>query len=139
MSLEGARELERKLRALGDAARGKVLRSGVRAAIKPAEKAARIRIPASGDAHRTYKGRLVAPGFARRSIRVVTKLSKDGEKASAALGVRKEAFYAVQFVERGTSRQGANPWLRESFASTQASQQSALLEQLSRGISKATR
>lgn len=117
VTFTGFDDLSAKLAALSsDEQVGKVLRSTVRSAMKQVKKRAEARIPQGIDAHRTYKGRLVAPGFARRSLRVIAKLDKSKHKASAVLGVRAEAFYAVQFVELGTSKQPARPWLRPAFA-----------------------
>ena len=139
VALEGVAELTRKLDALGKLEDGKALRAAVRAGIKPAEKKAKALIPVGIDAHKTYKGRLVAPGFARRSIRSITKLDRSKQKASAALGVRQEAFYAVQFVEIGTARQAAQPWLRPAFDSTLSQQQQAMADSLRKSIEKAAK
>jgi predicted transcriptional regulator len=89
-------------------------------------------------AHRTYKGRLVAPGFSSRNTRIVTKADPSGTIVSAALGVRKEAFYAVQFIERelGRSKHTAQPSLRAAMASTQNEQQAALAAKLRERIDK---
>lgn len=63
--------------------------------------------------HRTYKGRLVSRGFASRSLRVLARVyTAGGEfRARAILGVKAEAFYVVQFFEKGTSRIPRQPWL----------------------------
>lgn len=128
--LEGTRELELKLRELGAAFAAPIMRSALRAGLKPALQRAQQTIPIGTQAHRTYKGRLVTPGFAKRSLRIVTKVSPDKRTFSAALGVRREAFYAPFFVELGTSRMAARPWLRPAFRSTQAQQQQALADRL---------
>lgn len=137
MGLEGVAGLMMQLEELGKLEDGKALRAAVRAGIKPATNRAKAMIPQGIDAHRTYKGRLVSPGFAKRSIRAVTSVSKDKQKASAALGVRSEAFYAVQFVELGTSKMAARPWLRPAFSSTVQQQQEAMAESLRKSILKA--
>lgn len=139
MALEGVAELTRQLEALGKLDDGKVLRNAARAAMKPAQERAKALIPEGVDAHRTYKGRLVAPGFAKRSIRTKVSLSKDKQKATAKLGVLSEAFYAVQFVELGTSQQSAQPWLRPAFESTQAQQIDAIAVSLQKSIDKAAK
>jgi hypothetical protein len=137
-ALEGTRELEQKLRALGSAFAVPIMRSALRFGIRPAFKRAQQTIPVGKVAHRTYKGRLVAPGFAKRSLRVVTRVSKDKRTFSAALGVRKEAFYAVQFIERemGNSKQSASPWLRPAFRMTGPQQLQALADRLRDRINK---
>jgi HK97 gp10 family phage protein len=135
--LEGVGELSKQLDALGKLDDGKAIRAAVRAGMKPAFKAAQQNIPVGTVAHRTYKGRLVGPGFAKRSLVIVTTLSKDGQKASAILGVKAEAFYAIQFVEMGTSQMAAQPWLRPAFYSTREEQESALALALQKAVLKA--
>lgn len=137
--LEGVAELTAKLSQLGKKVQGKALRIAVREAMKPALKRAEALIPVGKVAHKTYRGRLVAPGFAKRNIRIRTRLSRDKEKATAILGVNREAFYAVQFVELGTSKMAAQPWLRPAFESTRSQQQSALAAALKKQIDKAAR
>jgi HK97 gp10 family phage protein len=140
MSVEGVAELTRQLQALGKLEDGKAIRASVRAAMKPALDRARQLIPKGTDKlHRTYKGRLVAPGFASRSVRMITTVSRDKQQAAAVLGVRREAFYAVQFVELGTSKQPARPWLRPAFKSTRDQQLAAMQKSLQGSINRARR
>lgn len=137
--LEGVGELTRQLQNLGSLDDGKALRTAVRAGMKPAYDKAKQLIPIGEVAHRTYKGRLVAPGFAQRSLKVVATLSKDRQKASAILGVSAEAFYAIQFVELGTSKMAAQPWFRPAFYGTREEQQSALADSLRKAVEKAVK
>lgn len=139
MDLIGFRELDHKLAELGRAATGRELRAGVKAAAEVVVERAKQLIPVGVDSHRTYKGRMVRPGFARRSVRSLTKVDKSGQQATAAIGVRKEAFYAVQFVEVGTRFQSAQPWLRPAMQATQSEQVSALSNRVRKGIEKAAR
>lgn len=139
MALEGVAELTKQLDALGKLEDGKAIRRGVAAGGRVVVARAKALIPKGVDAHRTYKGRLVAPGFASRSIRSVTTLSKDKQKATAKVGVRAEAFYAVNFVELGTSKMQKQPWLRPAFQSTIDAQQKALADSLLKTIMKATK
>lgn len=134
--LIGVAEASKKLTAMGAAFSVPILRSAVRAGIQPAKKYAEQTIPVGKEAHRTYKGRLVAPGFSKRSIRVVTKASQDKRVVSAALGVRREAFYAVLFTEIGTSKIPARPWLRPAMKNTQSEQEAAMAAKLLDRINK---
>lgn len=140
-ALEGAAELTKKLRELGRLEDGKALRAGGRAAGRVVVTKAQGLIPVNkvNKLHRTYKGRLVGPGFAKRSIRYITVLSRDKQKVSVSIGVRKEAHYAVDFVEKGTSEMQAQPWLRPAFAATLDAQQKALAEHLKKVIEKIAR
>jgi HK97 gp10 family phage protein len=121
------------------AVQGRSLRLAVRSAIQPALERARTLMPVGVDAHRTYKGRLVQPGFARRSIRAVVSVSRDKKTASAILGVKAEAFYAAQFVELGTSKTPAKPWLRPAFRATQRQQEATVAASLRNSIEDAAR
>lgn len=132
--LIGVSELSAQLEDLKKGLDVKVMRSAVRAGIQPAFDKALRTIPVGQDLHRTYRGRLVAPGFSKRSLRIVTKVSEGGTKISAALGVRREAFYAVLFTELGTSKYPARPWLRPAMRTTQGLQQAALAAKLKQKI-----
>lgn len=141
MALEGVEQLTRQLQALGKLEDGHAIRLAVGAGIKAAKERAIALIPVStiNALHKVYTGRLVAPGFAQRSIRAITVLSTDKQAARALLGVRKEAFYAVQFVERGTARMKAEPWLVPAFSQTQDAQLTAVAAALKRAVDKAAK
>src|ERR1041384_414198 len=119
-------KLYKQLQALGRNAQGRALRAAVRAGITPAIERARQLIPVGIDKHITEAGREVRPGFARKSIRGIIKVSRDKSVAIGVIGVRKTARYAVQFVELGTSRMAAQPWLRPAFRETRRQQEQAL-------------
>jgi HK97 gp10 family phage protein len=117
--LEGVRETYAQIRALGEVQETRVLRSAVREAGKPILREMVSRAPVGALMHRTYKGRFVAPGFLRRSLRmVVTRIKKTGSIA-AIFGARKEAFYGPQFVERGTVKQRAQEFMVAAIESQQ--------------------
>lgn len=138
--MKGADKLAAQFRALREGVRGPVLRAAVKAGMKPALERATVnaaQLSQHHELHRTYKGRLVAPGFTSRSLRVITTISGDKLAAEAKLGVRKEAFYAVQFIERGWSRGAAHPWLVPAFQGTLGAQLEAMQAKLAEGIAKA--
>ena len=128
MPIQGFKKLSRQLSALGSAAGGRALRNAANRSMLPALKAARAAAPVASppyiyDGHapvdpyprKTYKGRLVTPGFASRSVVRRGFISRDKKTATIIIGVRPEAFYAISFVEFGNSRQAARPWLEPSF------------------------
>jgi HK97 gp10 family phage protein len=135
-ALIGASDLLKKLDALGALDNGNIIKGTVRAGMQPAKQAAITKIPVGTRLHRTYKGRLVAPGFAKRSIRVVVTSKTDSGNIAALLSVRAEAYYAVQFVERGTSKMKAQPWLRSAFFNTQNDQKAAMVAYLNKRLIK---
>lgn len=139
--LEGVAALSRQLSGLGAAFSVPILRAAVRAGIKPAQQRWVQTIWKGNTAHRTYKGRLVAPGFGSRNTRIVTKAEAGGTRVSAALGVRREAFYHVQFIERelGNSKHVAQPSLRAAMAATKDLQQALTIAKLRERIEKLVR
>ena len=139
MGLQGFKELDRQLAALAAVPRGKVLRSAVRAGMKPAADKWKDTIVVGQRPHRTYKGRLVGPGFAKRNIRIITTVSRDKNKAAAIMGARKEAFYEPQFIERGFRGIPGRPSQKAALESTQQAQIDALAAKLKAGILKAAR
>jgi HK97 gp10 family phage protein len=117
---EGIAELEKKLRELGDPKQqANTLRAAVRGPMREVMAQARVNIsqvsPGDRGLHKTYRGRLVSRGFAARNIKMITKMSRDKQSASAILGVKTEAYYALQFHELGTSKLRARPWLVPAF------------------------
>lgn len=137
----GIKELLRKFDQLKTAGKEKVLRASVRGAANVVAKEAKQRIPVGSIAHRTYRKNLVSPGFARRSIKVQTYVNRRTGAVGAVVGVRAQAFYAVQFVEleRGKSKQRGRPWLRPAFDATTEKQISEFNRAFLRVINKVAR
>ena len=130
--LEGVGELTAKLRELSDPkATAQTLRASVREPMKrvmiKAKQNLLIISPGNISArakkgtltHKTYQGNVVEAGFAQKSVRMITKVSKDKQQAEAILGVRKEAYYALQFFELGSSKTPQQPWLQPAFRSSE--------------------
>lgn len=113
--LVGVKELTQKINAMGTVFAAKNLRGVSKDALEVAEHVARANIPRGTEPHKTYKGRLVSPGFALATLHIETFINKATGTAVAVLGVAREAFYAVLFVELGTSKMPAQPWLRPAF------------------------
>jgi HK97 gp10 family phage protein len=138
-ALQGVAELIAKLRDVKSLDDGKALRAAVRAGMRPALLAARANIPISAKPYKlakTYGGGAVQPGYAQKAIRFITTVSQDKQQASAIMGVRKSAFFATTFVELGTSKMSAHPWLRPAFYSTQEAQKQALADKLGAYLAK---
>lgn len=127
LALRGAAELTRKLAELG-ALDKKAIRSVVRAGITPALVKARATAPVGTRFHKSYKGNVLYPGYLHKHLRVATTVQKG--IATALLGPTKEAFYGTAFVEIGTSKMAAQPWLRPAFRSTLDAQKSAMVDKL---------
>lgn len=117
--LEGFDELSRKFKQLGTLDQGKVIRAGGNTGATTVLKAARQTVPEGTREHRTYKGRWVAPGFAKRSLAKKVSLSRDKTRVVARIGVKREAFYAVQFLELGTRHIPPRRWLTRAYEQSQ--------------------
>ena len=144
--LQGVAELSRQLRGMREGVRGRILSRSVRLAMAYVEGRAQGTIPKGTVAHKVYKkashedgGRLVAPGFASRNLRIITKISRDRQATYAVLGVRKLAFYAVQFLERGTSKMAARPWLVPALKQSQGAALGILRDEMAAAILRAAR
>jgi hypothetical protein len=98
--IDGLSALSKKLEGIEAATSAKLLRSAAMSATLPTFRKIQAAAPVGSTVHRTYKGRLVAPGFLKRSIRRKSWLK--GGKATVMIGVRREAFYGIAFLDRGT-------------------------------------
>ena len=111
--VKGWKELDKKLEMLADPKRArKAIRTAVNYSLTPVVQTARRNVPKGDKGHKTYKGRLVAPGFASRSIKKKVKII--GQSIVGRVGLAKEAFYAL-FFETGTKNLPKDPWLERSF------------------------
>lgn len=116
--IEGLAELNKKLEQLSAEMEAKALRSAVSQATTPALQKMKLAVPVGTKGHKTYKGRLVAPGFLKRSIKRKSYIDRKNGAAGAVVGVAAEAFYGVQFLDRGTKYIRARKWFKNSFEST---------------------
>ena len=138
--VKGLRELSLQLRALGETVAARNLKGAAKDALLPTEQVAEASIPIGSVLHKTYKGRTVMPGFAQRSIKRVAIAARGAKNVvKAMLGVAREAFYALAFVERGTSKMPARPWLVPAFEATQGQVLQRFAGSLRRRIEKAAK
>jgi len=138
-SIEGLKELSKQLSELGKSVGSKALRSAAMYAAKATLDDAKASIPKGKKPHKTYKGRLVAPGFASRNLIRRSKLSKDKRNVRVSIGVKKEAYYALSFIELGTKHIPKRPWLSKAFEKNKNEMVSRLKSRLKKNIEKAVR
>ena len=123
VKFSGFDEAIRTLRDMPEKAVKTSLRSAVKNGIKPAEEYARQTVP-------------VGTGLSRDSLVTLTRFNRVKKAMVAWLGVKEEAFYAVTFVEFGTSKIPKDPWLRPAMNATKAEQVKRVGETLTRSIRK---
>ena len=141
-TLEGVAELTKQLNALKSLDDGKAMRMAVRAGMKPAFEQAKATIPVGSMPHRlsaTYGRLLVNAGYARNALRMITTINGAKNIASAIIGVRKPAFYASLFVEVGTRKMRAQPWLRRSLIDRRENCEEAFRAAMHRALDRAVR
>lgn len=126
-SPQGMKELYNKMQELGAALEVKVIRSAAMSATLPTVRAMQAAAPRARGAYRTYKGRLVGPGFVGRSVTRKSSFNKQTGRVIVLMGVRREAFHGVTFLDKGlnvTSRKGkaikpysikASNWFQSRF------------------------
>ena len=96
--LEGVKELLAKLNRLDARTVAKAQRSILFKATTPVVRQMKAQVPVGTEAHRTYKGRLVAPGFTKRSIKRLTGTKHlNRGLLSIAIGVRAEGWYSFLY------------------------------------------
>jgi hypothetical protein len=114
---DGFADLSKALRELDPRKQVNAIRNALRASLKETKKTAERLAPVGERSHKTYKGRLVAPGFAKRNININTRVSRDKYRINATIGTKNEAFYIRQWLEKGNPGRGivAQPWLRPAY------------------------
>lgn len=119
MRVEGAAEVQRKFAALSGRAQRAVVRDSLRSAARVVVKSAKRRVP-------------VDTGFLKKSI--TQRVTVQGVSQSYALvGYRKKAFYGG-FIELGTSKMAAQPFLRPALDESHSEIEKAFVDALNRTI-----
>lgn len=134
--LEGIKDLTKQLTDLGAKLAARELRGTAKAALQEAEHVARSRMPQGTELHKTYRGRVVTPGYALTTLHIETSVDVQRDQVTAKLGVGREAFYVVQFVELGTFKQAAQPWLRPAFEQSEDAMLRKLGDEMKQRIDK---
>jgi HK97 gp10 family phage protein len=127
-ALQGAPELIAKLQAIGGLDNNNAIRAAVRAGMQPVLRVAKANAPVSSAPHKVYTGDTVLPGFARDSLHIISAVS--GTQVKGLLGPSKKAYYITAFVERGTSRAPAYPFIVPALYSQQDNAQRAMVVSL---------
>lgn len=93
MATEGMSEILKAFKGMKAAAQVKVMRKSLNAALNPAIKELRASAPKGSKPHKTYKGRVVPPGFLSRSVIKSTRISKDKKQVFGNVRMKSEAWY----------------------------------------------
>lgn len=115
------------------------MRLAVKAGIKPALVRAQEIIPVGTQPHRLSNGLLVNYGYAKAALRTISTINPAKTLASGILGVRKLAYYALQFIEMGTEKMAAQPWIRRALQETRSECEEAFKASIARAIERAAK
>lgn len=99
--VEGFKVLEYRLNQLERKLAVSTLRKAMRRAVKPVLAQMKAAAPRGDETHKSYKGKLLLPGNLKESIKVVIQVDRREGSISARLGTKKEAFYGINFIDRG--------------------------------------
>ncbi len=139
--LTGAQQLSRQLQKMGAEMGGKALRSAAMSSMLPVLKTAISNAPINDRDYKkvSHKGNPLFPGYLKRNIARKGILSRDKRFVRVMVGPKPEAFYGTAFVELGTSKIPAQPWLEPALRSNKDLVVKKLRERLKKIIEKATR
>lgn len=112
--IEGMAALQRRIQAMGRVSRGRVLRQSASAAVNPMLQAARANAPKGERQHKTYKGRLVTPGFLRRNVKKKVRTSRDKNIVFITIDSFDEAWYG-DLQETGFKGVPPKRWLGRAY------------------------
>ncbi|HEY4970955.1 MAG TPA: HK97-gp10 family putative phage morphogenesis protein [Steroidobacteraceae bacterium] len=129
--------LTKQLNQLSSLDEGRALRLAVKAGIKPALIHAQALIPVGTQPHRLSNGLLVNYGYAKAALRTISTINGAKNIASGILGVRKLAFYALQFIELGTRKMPAQPWIRRALLEARPECEEAFKAAIARAVERA--
>lgn len=101
ITVTGLDTLNAKLKNLEQGVAAKAIRSAAMTSTTQTKKKMQAAAPRGSRAHKTYKGRLVSPGFLSRSVARKSRVDKRKGAAVVTIGVRPEAFYGVTFLDDG--------------------------------------
>ena len=143
-TMTGVGDFSNLVIAYGEAAFGKNLKSATNFAMTPVLKKAIANGTFDGHDYANtghslkYGGHgiRVFPGYGRTQIKKKSYLSRDKNLAETYVGVTKRAFYLVAWIERGSPKHAAQPFLKPAFLSSKRVMTQRLGDKLSKNIEK---
>jgi len=120
ITISGLNELGQRLKIFSDVVANQIVKEAVRTSIKIFRDEAALRAPLGSVEHYLGKGEkkvLLKPGNLKKNIKI--KVVKNMPKGTFRFEVfvkNKEAWYA-KFIERGTSKMAAQPFMAPAFES----------------------
>jgi len=137
IKVDGLKELEQDLLELPDRIADRVLQSALTSAALPIVTEARTKVPLAHAAYRLYGGGKADPGWLRDRI-VRKKVKGGGNSAEVIVTIKdRRQSYFWKFIEFGTSKMAAHPFMRPAFEAKVAEAVDRFADRLKTGIASA--
>lgn len=115
MRVDGLKELQDDLLQLPDKIGGQVLQRSLSSAALPIMNEARDRVPLAHQAYKLYGGGMADPGWLKsRIVRKKVRQSNNSAEVIVTIKDQRQAYF-WRFIEFGTSKLVARPFLRPAF------------------------
>lgn len=136
--IEGAKALEEALKLLPERTRGKLVTSAVRTGANVVKKEIKARAPVGTEPtlrKRTKKnGEVVQADYGRLRDNIKTMLKKAEKNVTISVGIGR-AYWGM-FLEFGTSKMAARPFIRPAFDASKEAAVKKMGDQLGKGIER---
>ena len=140
--------IKRKITAIDRSIEPKFIAQAIRAAMAPVQRQAKKNAPQGTETHKTYTGRLVAPGFLKRNIRIKRIKKRRSDVIAYSLAARGDAFYGKILEGDWTYKGGRNKqgrqihkygreWLGRAYTTHGQKMEESFLTALKKRIDKA--
>ena len=137
IKVEGLKEFEAELLGLPPKIADQTLQAALTMAALPIVNEARARVPIAHEAYRLDGGGLATPGWLKQRI-VRKKVKETSDSAEVVVTIRdKRQAYFWKFIEFGTSKMAATPFMRPAFEAKQADALARFVDRIKTGIQKA--
>ena len=137
IKVDGLKELQDDLLQLPDKIGGQTLQRSLTAAALPIVNEARDRVPLAHQAYKLYGGGVADPGWLKsRIVRKKVRQSRNSAEVIVTIKDQRQAYF-WRFIEFGTSKLVARPFLRPAFEAKASDAVDRFVERLSDAIDQA--
>ena len=137
VKVDGLKELEEELLGLSGKIADQTLQAALTMAALPIVNDARAKVPIAHAAYKLYGGGTADPGWLRqRIVRKKVKNTANSAEVIVTITDKRQAYF-WKFIEFGTSKMPARPFMRPAFENKSAEALDRFVDRLKAGIAKA--
>ena len=137
VKVDGLKELEEELLGLSGKIADQTLQAALTMAALPIVNEARAKVPIAHAAYKLYGGGTADPGWLRqRIVRKKVKNTANSAEVIVTITDKRQAYF-WKFIEFGTSKMPARPFMRPAFENKSAEALDRFVDRLKAGIAKA--